>query len=216
MANAPSLKRRYSTLEETIRQRRQGGASVSEDASVRPGGRRAPRGLSRRRSVPSGPEVKMMRQALWARGRRGTASVEFALVLPLLLALLFGIIEFGFVFKDQLSLQQAAREGARVAAVGRPVAEVGVRIVSSASSLDTDSLTYDVMSRTYASSAWSSWAALGDNDDGTENDAEQGAQIRVRCDYSHALLTGPLFARLIGRPGETELPLHAEMVMRRE
>jgi Flp pilus assembly protein TadG len=151
------------------------------------------------------------------RERAGTATVEFALVLPLLMALLFGIIEFGFLFKDQLTLQQAAREGSRTAAVGRLCSEVNARIVASASTLTTASLTYDKMYRTYASGVWSAWTTLGDRTDTSgQNNAPQGAQIRVRAHYVHQFLTGSLFARLIGRPGATSLTLNAEMVMRRE
>jgi Flp pilus assembly protein TadG len=51
---------------------------------------------------------------------RGTAAVEFALVLPLLLFILFGIIDFGRALNAQIVLTQAAREGARLAAVGQP------------------------------------------------------------------------------------------------
>jgi Flp pilus assembly protein TadG len=150
-------------------------------------------------------------------GRRGAAAVEFALVLPLLLALLFGIMEFGLVFKDQLAVLQAAREGSRIAAVGRPVAEIQARITTTASTLNTANLTYDIMDRTYSNGAWTTWVNLGDKTDGSGvNDASQGAQIRVRCTYSHALVTGPLFANLIGRPGATTIPLYANMVMRRE
>jgi Flp pilus assembly protein TadG len=153
-------------------------------------------------------------------GRRaGTASVEFALVLPLLLALLFGIMEFGFLFKDQLALQQSAREGARTASVGKLVSEVNNRIVTTSTTLLIAHLTYDVMYRTYdaTTGVWSAWVTLGNRaDDSGQNDAPQGAQIRVRTRYVHRLLTGPLFARLIGRPGATSLTLYAEMVMRRE
>ena len=46
---------------------------------------------------------------------RGAAVVEFAVVLPLLLTILFGIIEYGWVFMVRQTLQTAAREGARVA-----------------------------------------------------------------------------------------------------
>ena len=46
---------------------------------------------------------------------RGAAIVEFAVVLPLLLSLLFGIIEFGWLFMVRQSLINAAREGCRVA-----------------------------------------------------------------------------------------------------
>src|SRR5205085_10982435 len=45
--------------------------------------------------------------------------VEFALVLPLLAMLLFGIIQFGIVFNNYLDLTDATRAGARKAAVSR-------------------------------------------------------------------------------------------------
>lgn len=49
--------------------------------------------------------------------RRGGAIVEFAVILPLLLTILFGIIEFGYVFMVRQSLQHAAREGCRLASL---------------------------------------------------------------------------------------------------
>jgi Flp pilus assembly protein TadG len=50
---------------------------------------------------------------------RGQSLVEFAVVLPLLLLLLLGIVTFGIAFWNQLSLTQAATAGAQVAAVSR-------------------------------------------------------------------------------------------------
>jgi Flp pilus assembly protein TadG len=133
------------------------------------------------------------------------------------LALLFGIIEFGFLFKDQLAIQQVAREGARTVAVGRMCSEVIARMIGSAATLTTANLTYDLAYRTYSGGTWSSWLTLGDRTDGSgQNDAPQGAQVRVRTHYAHSFLTGSLFARLIGSPGATSLTLNAEMVMRRE
>lgn len=48
---------------------------------------------------------------------RGAAIVELAIALPLLLVLLTGIIDFGLVLSDQISLRQGVREGARQAVV---------------------------------------------------------------------------------------------------
>ncbi len=45
--------------------------------------------------------------------QRGAAAVEFALVLPLLLMIFAGIIEFGVMMYDQAVITNAAREGAR-------------------------------------------------------------------------------------------------------
>ncbi|MET3719023.1 TadE/TadG family type IV pilus assembly protein [Arthrobacter sp. UYEF21] len=51
------------------------------------------------------------------RRESGAVAVEFALVAPLLLALVAGIVEFSFVYNTQISLSQAAREAARNYAV---------------------------------------------------------------------------------------------------
>lgn len=51
------------------------------------------------------------------RQERGAAAVEFAIVVPLLLLLLFGIISYGMMLSFRQSLSQAAAEGARAAAV---------------------------------------------------------------------------------------------------
>lgn len=48
---------------------------------------------------------------------KGAAAVEFALVVPLLLLLLIGMLEFGRVYNAQIELSGAAREGARTMAV---------------------------------------------------------------------------------------------------
>lgn len=52
-----------------------------------------------------------------SRDDRGAAAVEFALVLPLLLTVVFGIVEFGWTFGQQVSLGNAAREAARTMAI---------------------------------------------------------------------------------------------------
>ena len=51
------------------------------------------------------------------RDERGASLVEFALVLPLLVVLLFGIIEASWAFAQQNDVRHGAREGARLAAV---------------------------------------------------------------------------------------------------
>ena len=52
------------------------------------------------------------------RGGRGQSLVEFALTLPILMILIFGIIDFGMGLRSYISLTNATREGARFAAVG--------------------------------------------------------------------------------------------------
>jgi len=48
---------------------------------------------------------------------RGISAVEFALLLPLLVLILFGIIEFGLLLYDQALITNASREGARAGAM---------------------------------------------------------------------------------------------------
>jgi Flp pilus assembly protein TadG len=50
---------------------------------------------------------------------RGAILVEFALIVPILVILLVGIIEFGRAYNTQIALQGAAREGARALALGK-------------------------------------------------------------------------------------------------
>lgn len=50
-------------------------------------------------------------------GDRGAAAVEFALILPILLLLVFGIIDFSRAYNARITLSQAAAEGARALAI---------------------------------------------------------------------------------------------------
>lgn len=65
---------------------------------------------------------------------RGAAAVEFALIFPLLLLLLLGIIDFGRALNAQITLTQAAREGARLEALDQP--DVVSRTQSAATGLN--------------------------------------------------------------------------------
>jgi Flp pilus assembly protein TadG len=59
------------------------------------------------------------------RNARGTAIIDFALVLPLLLVLIFTLVDFGIYFFVQHTVQFATREGVRLALVGRTVNDPG-------------------------------------------------------------------------------------------
>jgi Flp pilus assembly protein TadG len=53
------------------------------------------------------------------RNQQGQSMTEFALVLPILAMLLFGVIQFGIVFNNYITLTDAVRAGARKGAVAR-------------------------------------------------------------------------------------------------
>jgi Flp pilus assembly protein TadG len=76
-----------------------------------------------------------------ARRDRGATAVEFALLLPVLLLLVFGIIDFGRALNAQITLTQAAREGARLAALGQSQSNVVSRTQAAATGLSSVTVT---------------------------------------------------------------------------
>jgi len=60
------------------------------------------------RSVPRGPKTPK---------ELGAVAVEFALILPIFLVLILGVVEYGRAFSIQVSMAQAAREAARYTAI---------------------------------------------------------------------------------------------------
>jgi Flp pilus assembly protein TadG len=99
---------------------------------------------------------------------RGQTMTEFALVLPILLVLLLGIVQFGVAFNNYVSLTDAVRAGARVAAVSRnssdPSGACRKRVLDSAGSLNQGELGKNL-------SCVSSWAP--------------GAEVTVYADYPY-------------------------------
>ncbi len=146
---------------------------------------RRPRGRAYRRTDGAPPS---------GRSQRGAVAVEFALVLPILLVLVFGIIEFGFAYHSWDATQNAAREAARFAAVDDQVDGPGgikdrATIVATADSLDTTPARFsvDVQCTSSAGGACSSeWA--------------EGDIIRVTVSYTYDFITP--FAGLVPGMGD--------------
>ena len=85
--------------------------------------------------MPARP-ARRRRPATRLLGERGAAAVEFALVVPLLVVLLFGIIEYSKALNTQSTLAAAAREGARSMALGNNVSQARTAVQSAAGDLD--------------------------------------------------------------------------------
>lgn len=90
---------------------------------------------------------------MWITRRKnenGQAMVEFAVVLPILALVVFGIIQFGILYKNQLTLTDAVRVGGRQAAVGRELADPSgtaeAKTRSAAAGLDQAQLNVSVSS----------------------------------------------------------------------
>lgn len=157
-----------------------------------------------------------MRRLVQARnGRRGAALVEFALILPILLMLFLGIIEFGVLMMHQLTLVQVAREGSRHASLGRPVAQIEERILNTAGALPNhNELTTDL---SYSTDEGLTYPySLGDIGAGGENNAPPGSLIKVTVTWPHHMITGSFLTRWLSQAQGDALPLKSEVIMRRE
>lgn len=125
---------------------------------------------------------------------RGAAAVEMAIVVPLLLLILFGVIEFGRVFNVQISLTHAAREGARHAAIhyNKDTLDVEAATLGAAPSL----------------------AGLDVVVDHDADTCTAGEDVTVTASVSLASLSGFLDTELFGNPIIFPLDLTGVGVMR--
>jgi hypothetical protein len=119
-----------------------------------------------------------------ARNRRsGQSLVEFAVVLPVFLLVLAGILDFGLGLYSQMTVINAAREGARVgvveAANGSPVVKVTDRVAAMSGGLDQSKLNVSV---TCLRPSGSSFVACS----GTP--WQSGDAVKVTVDYDYAML----------------------------
>lgn len=69
------------------------------------------------------------------RSERGSVAVEFALILPLLIGLLLGIVEFGRAYNAQITVTAAAREGARVMSIQKDIPTAQAAVIAASPSL---------------------------------------------------------------------------------
>lgn len=69
---------------------------------------------------------------------QGQTMTEFALVLPLMIVLLFGVIQFGIAFNNYVTLTDAVRAAARKAAVSREAGDPAGECVAAARAAGAD------------------------------------------------------------------------------
>jgi Flp pilus assembly protein TadG len=90
------------------------------------------------------PETVPWRSRVPDRRERGSAVVEFALLLPIVLLVLLAVVQVGVLGRDRLVLEQAARAGARIAAVDASESAVDDAVRAAATALDGARLTVSV------------------------------------------------------------------------
>lgn len=137
------------------------------------------------------------------RETRGQSVLEFALVLPILLLLVLGTVEIGWLMNVHLAAANAAREGARAAAVGKTTSAIDTRVNAALPSYITATITKEKSSTGVSNS----FTALGDGT--TYNNAANGDFVRVTITITHKQLTNFL-------PGLTGMTITKSVTMRRE
>ena len=80
---------------------------------------------------------------IFSKNERAQALTEFALVLPIMIGLLFGIVQYGMIFSGRITLNHAAKEAVRLAAVGEDNTAITQRIKSVTSPLPYLNVDYD-------------------------------------------------------------------------
>ncbi|HEX9998138.1 MAG TPA: TadE/TadG family type IV pilus assembly protein [Abditibacterium sp.] len=148
------------------------------------------------------------RQRLRRERRRAFAIVEFALILPILLAILLGIIEFGWMAKSNLTLANATREGVRTASLGAATADISNRITTSASPLLLASPNGSILMQysTNGGTNYLDWPA----DVNGKNSVPVGSLIRITSTTVHRPLTG-FFSFLRNRNLQSLVTMRREM-----
>jgi Flp pilus assembly protein TadG len=148
-----------------------------------------------------------------SRRRRGATLLEFALVVPVLMLILLGIMEFGWLTHNQLVVANAAREGARLAAVGKPTATIQARIINQAKpvTVTNDDIKLESALQPVPASndpAWGSWPPDDATASPSENGVKSGNLVRITVTLNHHALTG--------LPGFNNRVINASVSMVRE
>ena len=158
-----------------------------------------------------------MRLGRRSRDSRGMAIVEFALVFPLLLLLVFMTIDFGMYFFVQHTIQFATREGVRLALVGRTINDdSGNEMTREASIIATirdkaavavkpEDLSISIYPVDTGYSDPSTWQT-------TQNAGDPGVYMRVRTRYTYKFVT-PFIGALVSGGS---VPIQAQATYRNE
>lgn len=89
--------------------------------------------------------MRTARRPVRVRGQSGTAAVEFALVLPIVLAIVLALVQVGLLVRDRLLVESAVRSGARTAAIEPGDDAVRAAVLRAAPALDESAVSLAVI-----------------------------------------------------------------------
>ena len=130
-------------------------------------------------------------------GERGQALVEFAIIIPILLAVLLGIVEFARAWQIQQVVTNAAREGARVSVIDSNVQD------------DIDAAIDTYMRSATMDMTYASWTTAGTRTSGNPD------TVTVSYNYQYSLF-GPVMNLLGGGSTPGSVNLSSTSIMRHE
>jgi Flp pilus assembly protein TadG len=131
-----------------------------------------------------------MRPLKFTRPRSGAALVEFALILPVLLYMVFGLIEYGWLILKQQQLNNAAREAVRLAVLPSATdTAINAKVTTLMTAAGMGSTGYTTLPTT--------WAGIASGSD---------VYVTVSVTYSTVALTGS--ANIIPKPTTIAATVH--------
>jgi Flp pilus assembly protein TadG len=142
--------------------------------------------------------MKSMLRWLKARGDNGQTLAEFAIILPVLFLIIFGLVDMARAMQSYVTIQEAARDGARYAVTGR-IDCTGPAVQSRENCIAqmVEDRTHQLNDSETITTEFRSWDYPLYADPASENDAgEQCDAVEVEVTYEYKPIT-PIFTALV-------------------
>lgn len=123
--------------------------------------------------------IRVLKWRVFFKSKLGQSLVEMAIILPILLTLLMGMVEFGRVFSSYLVMENLSRDAARFGVVGHTDQEIRDLIAAENPLLRADRLVIDISP--------------------SESMRERGDSLTVSMDYTIDIIT-PIMSDLLPNP----------------
>ena len=123
---------------------------------------------------------------------RGAEAVEFALVVPFFLLLVFGVVDFGYMINRDTMVNNASREGAREGALNPYLNAIKCTVRQALATIETPGVGADCLPGGTTKITVTITCRKPDNTNCTgtfPTDAASGGTVVVKVDYTHSWIT---------------------------